>query len=413
MQAPTPAKIGTEAERCTNMIASLTANYRKVPTRMWPILGTQFVMNASHFMTVPLLAIYLATTMGLSSFQVGSVMAANLLSAQVLPLITGPLADRFNAKRFLICGLALRSLGLVAFTSMGDWRALMGAAAIMGTGVALYDSGLYAIFGRQDKESRTQIFLVNNQMLNAGVIVGPLIAAIVAHIDIRLSFVASAVLFMILALGACAIKVEISALTTGGNILRDLKTACRDPRMIKLIISCSPWYFLFAQLYVAFPLYYAEIAGPDSAPTIFLANGIAGITFMFASMAFIHKLRPATTLPILYAVAAALYMLVPITLMPAWFLIFVVCYTAVETLMLPMNETLVAEIAPLQSQSTYFGIVSAASAMVGALGYYIGSWLVMNSSSVVTWSTLSVISVIGFALSIHFRSTLLTSKELA
>ncbi|WP_458127545.1 MFS transporter [Pseudomonas sp. Z2-11] len=380
---------------------------------MWPILGIQFVMNASHFMVVPLLAVYLASTMALTSFQVGSVMAANLLSAQVLPIITGTLADRFNAKRFLIGGLAMRSFGLIVFAYVSDWRMLMLAATIMGTGVALYDSGLYAIFGRQNKESRTQIFLVNNQMLNAGVIVGPLIAAIAAHIDIRLSFICSAALFLALALASCAIKVESKALSTAGNIVRDLKKAACDPRMIRLIITCSPWYFLFAQLYVSFPLYYAEIAGQNSAPTIFLVNGIAGIAFMFASMAFIHKLRPATSLPILYAVAAVFYALVPASQLPIWFLVFVVLYTAIETLMLPMNETLVAEIAPIQSQSTYFGIVSAASAIVGAVGYYVGSWLVMNSSALFTWLTLSVISGIGFALSNHFKRALLSSNEFA
>ncbi|KPY04339.1 putative Multidrug resistance protein mdtH [Pseudomonas coronafaciens pv. oryzae] len=395
------------------MIASLSSNYRKVPSKMWPILAIQFVMNASHFMVVPLLAVYLASTMGLTSLEVGTVMAANLLSAQVLPVITGSLADRFNAKRFLIGGLAMRSIGLIVFAYVTDWRMLMLAATIMGTGVALYDSGLYAIFGRQDQKSRTQIFLVNNQMLNAGVIVGPLLAAIVSHIDIRLSFVCSAALFAVLALGGFAIKVESKALAIGGNILRDLKNALRDPRLIRLIICCSPWYFLFAQLYVSFPLYYTGIAGPNSAPIIFLANGIAGIVFMFASMAFIHKLRPATTLPILYVVAAAIYALVPVTQMPIWFLVFVVLYTGIETLMLPMNETLVAEIAPIQSQSTYFGIVSAASAIVGAGGYYIGSWLVMNSSALLTWLILSAISCLGFALSTYFKRALQPNTQFA
>ena len=395
------------------MIASLRSNYLKVPRRMWPILGTQFLMNASHFMAVPLLAVYLADKMGLSALQLGSVMAANLLSAQTLPLITGPLADRFNAKRFLVCGLAMRGIGLIAFSCVDDWRALIVAATVMGSGVALYDSGVYAIFGRQDQETRTQIFLVNNQMLNAGVVVGPLIAAIVAHIDIRLSFISSAALFLALALWTCKIKVETTALSSAKNISSELARAFGDKRLLILIISCSPWYFLFSQLYVVFPLYFAKLAGPNSAPTIFLVNGIAGITLMFGSMAFIHTLKPATTLPLLYGVAAIFYLMVPFSQTIVWFLLFVILYTGIETLMLPMNETLVAEIAPLQSQSTYFGIVSAASALIGAVGYYVGSWLIMTQSVTVTWYAISAISGLGFALSLYFRRVLSVEQKYA
>lgn len=370
-------------------------------------------MNASHFMAVPLLAVYLVDKMGLSALLLGSVMAANLLSAQTMPLITGPLADRFNAKRFLVGGLAMRGIGLMAFACVDDWRALIVAATVMGSGVALYDSGVYAIFGRQHQETRTQIFLVNNQMLNAGVIVGPLIAAIVAPIDIRLSFISSAALFLALALWACRIKVEITALNSANNITSWLVRAFSDKRLLILIVSCSPWYFLFSQLYVVFPLYYARLAGPNSAPTIFLVNGIAGITLMLGSMAFIHTLRPPTVLPFLYGVAAIFYLMVPLSQSVIWFLLFVILYTGIETLMLPMSETLVAEIAPLQGQSTYFGIVSAASALIGTLGYYVGSWLIMTQSVVVTWSTISAIAGLGFVLSLCFRRMLSVEQNYA
>jgi hypothetical protein len=59
-------------------------------------------MNASHFMTVPLLAIHRARDLALGPAQLGTVMAANLLNAQTLPLAAGLVTDRVG-----LTGLAL------------------------------------------------------------------------------------------------------------------------------------------------------------------------------------------------------------------------------------------------------------------------------------------------------------------
>jgi MFS family permease len=129
------------------------------PDRMpWPtdirrLLWMQGLMNASHFMTIPLLALYMSANLHFSAAALASVMSANLLCAQALPLAAGAVADRFGSHRLITLGLLLRGLGFLGFSYLDGPVAWVGCAAIAGTGVACYEGGVYGLFGRQPKAS--------------------------------------------------------------------------------------------------------------------------------------------------------------------------------------------------------------------------------------------------------------------
>ncbi len=79
---------------------------------IWPheirrLLWMQGLMNASHFMTVPLLAMYMSANLHFSAAALASVMSANLLCAQALPLAAGAIADRFGSQMIITLGLLL------------------------------------------------------------------------------------------------------------------------------------------------------------------------------------------------------------------------------------------------------------------------------------------------------------------
>ncbi|MFM0158744.1 MFS transporter, partial [Paraburkholderia sediminicola] len=117
------------------------------------LLRMQGVMNSSHFMTIPLLALHMTMTLHFSSVALATVMSANLLSAQVLPLIAGAVADRFGSRRMMALGLWLRGLGFLGFSVTNDVTAWVCFAFAAGSGVACYEAGLYGILGRRPKAS--------------------------------------------------------------------------------------------------------------------------------------------------------------------------------------------------------------------------------------------------------------------
>jgi hypothetical protein len=58
-----------------------------------------------------------------------------------------------------------------------------------------------------------------------------------------------------------------------------------------------------------------------------------------------------------------------------------------------------ASLATDGSQGTFFGALSAIGALGGAAGYYTGSWLILNGTSLQTWALFGSVGVVGFVAS--------------
>jgi len=387
------------------MLKKAINNYKAVPPLVWKVLITQFLMNSSHFMTVSLLAVYMVNTLKFGAWEVATVMTANLISAQVLPFLFGLMADKYGFRLFMAGGLLLRALGLLGFVVGHGWLELAAMALVMGVGVAMYEASVYPFFSKQPLPIATRAFVLNNQMLNMGVVVGPLLSGVLLVYDVRLAFVVSSGLFGCLGLWVFAQKNIDAASAQGTVVLLSLQRVLTDRRFFCFLLALVPWYFLFAQLYVSFPIYLSQIAGDAAVPKMFLVNGLVGLVFMVVTMTVMESAAPRTVLPRVYVMATVFFFAAPLLPTAWWFLVFVGCYTMVETLILPAIETLVTELAPDGSQSTFFGALSVASAIGGSLGYYAGSWMTLNMDGRSMWSIFSGVAALGAALSFWFVKT--------
>lgn len=363
------------------------------------LLRMQGVMNASHFMTVPLLALHMSMTLHFSSVALATVMSANLLSAQTLPLIAGAVADRFGSRRMMALGLCLRGLGFLGFSATNDVTAWVCFAFAAGSGVACYEAGLYGILGRQPKASLSALFAANNQMLNMGTAVGPIIGGLAGLADVRFAFIGSALLFGLLGAAVFRLEDEPSETTDRRPVLASLRTAATNRDLWRLIVAALPWFFLFPQLYVAFPLYAGLLSGPHAASAVYVVNGVIGLTFMLSAKRWLVRIDPVTSTMYAYLAAAIAFTSVVAFDGLGWFLLFIAGYTIIETIMLPALETMTASLAIDGSQGTFFGMLSAAGALGGAAGYYTGSWLILNRTSLETWTIFGSVGAIGFAAS--------------
>ncbi|PMS19968.1 hypothetical protein C0Z16_34980 [Paraburkholderia rhynchosiae] len=102
-------------------------------------------------------------------------------------------------------------------------------------------------------------------MLNMGTAVGPIIGGLAGLADTRLAFGASALLFGLLGATVLRLKVELPETSDRGSVLSSLRTAAANRDLWRLIAAAFPWFFLFPQLYIAFPLYAGRLAGPHAA----------------------------------------------------------------------------------------------------------------------------------------------------
>lgn len=372
--------------------------------RIRSMLWGQFFMNASHFMAVPLLAIYLAKDLQLAPAELGTVMAANLIFAQALPLIAGPFADRYGAKLCLVLGLYLRGAGLAGIAFCENFYLLVASASLSGAGVAIYEAALFGVFGQEPANRRSQVFAANNQMLNLGVIVGPLIGTFTSQFSIAACFTAAAFAFFTLAFRLSIRKDLTTLMSSRPRLFHGMVSAFRNPGFRLLVIASMPWYFLFPQLYVTFPLYMSNLNGDPSSGVIYIVNGVVGVAYMVLARKWLTSTSPTRLLLTAYIGAAALFGSMAYSTTLIWFLLFIAGYTIVETTILPAIEMLTSTLSDESSQSTYFGVLSVAGALAGSLGYYAGSWLVLRESPYELWAVLGSVGLSGVLLSLAFSS---------
>jgi predicted MFS family arabinose efflux permease len=361
------------------------------------LLRMQFLMNASHFMTVPLLALYMSNTLHFSAARLATVMSANLLAAQALPVFAGLVADRFGSKHLLSAGLWLRAFGLLGFATLDQPDAWVLLALMTGSGVACYEAGLYGIFGRQPEETLADVFASNNQMLNLGAVVGPVLGGLAGLFDARIAFAISATLFAALACGSVKMGRSVPVHGHVRPVMQNLIATCTDRGFLRLLIASLPWFFLFPQLYVTFPLYASRLVGAHAAPSLYVVNGVVGFAFMVTARSWLVRRNPVRMMNLAYAAAAVAFASVAFVPSAVYFFLFVAVYTVIETILLPAIETMTARLAHDGSQSTFFGALGAASALGGAAGYYAGSWLTIHGTAPAIWLTLGGVGAIGFA----------------
>lgn len=385
------------------LIKHLLTSYA-FPRDVRMLLLIQGAMNGSHFMTVPLLALHMSNTLRFSSVALGTVMSVNLISAQALPLIVGPITDRLGYGRVMAAGLWLRAIGFVGFSITSGATAWTCFALAAGAGVACYETAVYGAFARQPKSLRSAVFTANNQMLNLGTMLGPLIGGVAGLGDARLIFAASAFLFGSIGLSAFRLSSAAPEVSTRRPMFANLCVTLGDRSLWNLIAAILPWFFLFAQLYVAFLLHAARLAGSHAAPFIYVVNGLVGMLFMICARRWLAGVDPLVAIKYAYVAAAFAFTSVAAMDFIGWFLLFVASYTVVETIMLTSIEATAASLAAEGSQATFFGIVSAAGSVSAVAGYFAGSWLVANRTTLEAWVTFGTVAVAGFALSVRLSS---------
>lgn len=387
------------------MLENWKRPYRGIPEFIWKLLFIQFLMNAGHFMAIPLLAVHLSNNLQFGAASIGTVLTIHLLAARLLPAVAGPVADRLGPRGLMVAGLLVRAIGLFGLAYFQSLSVLAVAAFLMGAGTSLYESAVYGVFARQPKDIAAKIFIINNQALNAGVIIGPLVGTFVATLGTAHAFVASGAVFAILAFWAVSIDLTKGVTFEHVGIWRNIRTVVIDRTFIVLFVTTLPWWFLFTQLFVVFPIHVVSISGSEAiVGTMFLVNGVVGMVFMFVSILVFERIGARTILIASYIGLAIIYPLVPISQAIWWFLGLIGLYTIAETHILPAIDTATAEIARQGSEATYFGAASLAWAAAGSLGNYVGSWLILETDPETVWAVFSAVACLGVCLAIWFRA---------
>lgn len=371
------------------------------------LLLMQFLMNLATFTAMPLMAVHMADHLGLAAAVIGTVFTIHLALGRALPIITGPLADRFGFRNLMVLGLLARSVGFLLFSLAYEPAGVIGATLLIGLGTAAYESALYGIFGRQSDDTITRVFVLNNFALNMGVVIGPTLGTLLVLYGTIMPFRVAALLFLLLGLWSMRFGYLDRLYESRSTMVSSWAAVSADRRFLWFLATTLPWWFLFSQLFVAFPLHATRVAGNESAANaVFVTNGLSGLIFVVVSLFAFKWIKPREMNVYCYAILLLAYLIAPAWHSLFWILLVVFIYTVAESLILPAIETVTAELAPDGKQATYFGALGLVWGLGSALGSYVGSWTVLESESPwMLWAVNAAVAVVGLGLALAFRCT--------
>lgn len=364
----------------------------------WLALGSQLLMNTASFMVMPLFAVYMERQLDFGAAQIGTVLTVQLLATRLLPVVTGPLADRVGYRPMMVVGSLVRALGFAGFLVFSNFLPLLLSTLLIGLGGGLYGPAVMGVFATQPLGVRGRVFALHNLVLNLGVVVGPALGGLLAFTGPKLPFLGSAVAFSLLGLTLVIAGDVFPRPLERPTVLENYRRVLAHRPFCTFLLVMTLWWVLYSQLFVAFPVRAVQLGGGAQwAGVLFIANGVTGLATIFLVMRLLGRVSPLRLSTWGFLIAAAGFGLVPLVGSVWWLVLCVAIYTVAETVMLPSGEVQVAAYAGEHSGASFFGVYEGSWALGGSIGNYLGSWLILSGSVVIPWLVYAALALLGAA----------------
>ncbi|MEV4656462.1 MFS transporter [Micromonospora sp. NPDC049301] len=357
----------------------------ELPPSVRAALLALFAVNAAAYVAFPLLAVKLATIDQLPPSQTGAVLTVFLVAARGSQMVAGPMADRYDPRLIMFAAALSRAVGFMGLGLASELQLLVVAAALAGAGGA-FEPPVSGLLAAQPEPIRSRAFAMENAALNSGVIAGPALAAILVMAGTQVPFLASSLIFFLIAIRVLRIRTDRQPpIAHEPGVFAHARVAMTDRRFLVFWLIMLPWWFLFAQLSMAIPLRSHALAGAGWVGVLFLANGTAGML----SIPFVKLLQDrigsrAATVAGHLCIAASMGM-IAINPSPWWLLTCVVIFTVGETMILFSTRLILASFTGERTRASYFGLYAGSWALGGAAGNFVGARVAVDPLSPGPW----------------------------
>lgn len=388
------------------------ARRRGLPRQFWLLTAGACVFLVGYNTCYPFQTVYLNQRLGLSTTTVGLVIGLSLLAGLPLQIAGGAAVDRFGRRPVLalsifsatclLIGLGLTTqlwlvVALIAFEAACGW-----ALFITSTNAMVAD---LAPVGRRD-----EAYSILRVAMNAGITVGPLLAAplLAADPSFRLAFLTGGVIiaaFLVLILtrftetrpGAGHADSLVRSLHGYGRVLRDRRL------LWFCLVALLPLY-VFGQIWVTMPIMLGDVQGVSAEAwgMLLVAYGVVLTALQYP---LIRALRKRDRLVSLALASLCLGAGVGTAAFVPWPWTFA-CMIAVAVglvLFIPIAAAVVAHLAPADLRGRYMGAWTLVYMGGYALGPLIGGAVLDALGGRVAFALVGACGLLGAALFLLLR----------
>jgi MFS family permease len=234
------------------------------------LVVNQLFMKVGFYMLMPYLATHLTSGLGTATWVAGLVLGVRSFSQQGLFVVGGMLTDRYGARRLVIAGCALRTVGFGMLGVVTSLPALLIAAALTGLAGALFSPAVRGCLSEHAGERRLEVYALSNVFRQAGVVVGPLAGLALMALNFQCACAVSAALFLaltILQVRTLPRAPYRSEAARAAPLRGCLPQILRNRAFLFFSVAMTGSYVLSFQVYLAVPLQVRRVLGPHYSST--------------------------------------------------------------------------------------------------------------------------------------------------
>ncbi|TIN08618.1 MFS transporter [Mesorhizobium sp.] len=259
------------------------------------ILITTFLSNAGSYLVIPILAVYLVQTAGLSVAVVGAVYASMAVAQSAGSLLAGPIAHHIGPKAGLAIGLALRVMAFPIFVVSESTVHLSVACMLIWCGSGIYVPIAKSVLSAAipPGNQRAKYLALRNSVANAGVAVGPIISiGVVRHSSETTLFWSATALFAVcLVSNFWVVLDKLGTRLSLGNYIASLVSLTKMPQAKLLIYTVIVFHALFVLFQLVMPIYGNAKVSATAPQIAYLVNSILVVVVPLAVAGWIQRSR--------------------------------------------------------------------------------------------------------------------------
>jgi MFS family permease len=290
----------------------------------------------------------------------GAALSLTALCAALSSPLWGAFSDRRGRRHALLGSQCFSLAGYLLLATAGNLTVLFVSRAIEGLGGGNLGVVSAFIADETTPAERPQALAFSTAAFGAGFIVGPIFSGGLSHYGFALPFLfAAALQLACLLLTALWLPESHRPLPSEGRTGRDLRAAFGRPGVRSVLARRFLYIFAFTYFFASFSLFASDVlrAGPEvSSLLLAIAGGVGALTQIVAAGRLVGRYGLQRTSLFAFATGIAGYAVLGFVHTIAAFVVAIVLWALGGSLLRPLLEARVAELAPEGERGALLGL---------------------------------------------------------
>lgn len=357
------------------------AKYGGYHPLVWVLITGTAISRIASFMSLPFLAIYLSNNLDLDAFTVGIVLGVAGLTGSVGGFVGGYLSDRWGRHLILIVSLFVWTGAFWGFSLADTVHHLFMLNALNGLCRSVFETTSQALMSDlSTPKQRLKIFGYRYIAINVGMVIGPLLGAVLFQLMGMKVFQYTSTIYLIYFVFLCVLfRIFRSDLMNGNHskvpFSECVRVLARDRSLGLFVLAGVLFFSAFSQLESTLPIHLKSLGKePEFFSYLLMMNAGVVILFQHPMNRWAGKKSILTGLVIGSALCVAGFSSFAVGGTDIAFMVGMFLFTLGEVLVFPVSSLFIDRIAEERMRGVYYG-ANNFSQFGLFIGPFIGGWL--------------------------------------